>query len=254
LSLFTKEEAIARIEPLISRVPRQIPVFDLGRVGIDEEREREALGPVLANAVLPELEVGDLGGEVVTRILEMQSTNGSVVIAFPEIARIAPEFEARAVSGILRAITGAEDNGCGLGFSAIRRWVQFSKDQRLPPLPRHLLDGVISVVLTRREPGLVAALRLCCLLIREKLLASDDLDRLSDALGHILTETSYHGEIRNGLVSITNLTLVRGAAVQLANQLNSAGTDTQNVRAWLDAAPLDPMPEVRFSFLETGLE
>ena len=113
-------------------------------------------------------------------------------------------------------------------------------------MPRRLVDSVVNIIETRREPGLFHALTNSLHLLDEGILTQLDCERLIASLGLIFIETDYSQQNPNEIETIS-ITLVRAAAVRLAGCLKRHGMSDDRLIQLLTNAELDPMPEVRFA-------
>jgi hypothetical protein len=248
IAVFTKDEALSMVDRILSRKPKPIPRPDLGFFERENRRAEDAIGLVLANTCLPELEHGDLSAERAEQILALVSTNPSVSVALPQLVRLRPVLQDRAASAIVTCMTSRENDAAWAGFNALHRWLSLVREASLAIVPKLLIGASISVVTNRREPGLVHALELCGEMLDQGLLWAGDMSSLGDALGLIRAETAYKVQGDSPIDEML-LTLVRREAVRLSDKLVKAGCATPNVSGWLEVATEDPMPEVRFALL-----
>jgi hypothetical protein len=114
------------------------------------------------------------------------------------------------------------------------------------PLPAALPAELVTIAASRREPVLRPALSLAAELVEMSAVAQQDRDRLVETLDVLETETADGSQAESGLRTDT-LTLVRASCVRLADALAKSGYDAPPIKRWLIAAPLDPIPEVRFA-------
>ena len=78
--------------------------------------------------------------------------------------------------------------------TAENRWVDIAKQGTAPAVPRRLVDSVVNIVKTPREPGLFHTLANSLHFLDEGILAQLDCERLVAALGLIFIETGYSHE------------------------------------------------------------
>ena len=127
----------------------------------------------------------------------------------------------------------------------LNRWVERARSGEMN-VPTGLAAEVTTLVSTRREPALHPALHLAAKLVIMGLVEPADRDRLTEALDVLEAETAYANQ-NQGSLRLETLTLVRAGCVRLAAALSGAGTSKEPVERWLNAAPSDPVPEVRFA-------
>jgi hypothetical protein len=142
-------------------------------------------------------------------------------------------------------ISRDRDNNAA-GFHAVYRWASVAKQGTAPEVPRRLVDSVVNIIETRREPGLFHALTNSLHLLDEGILTKLDCERLIAALALIFIETDYSQQNPNEIETIS-ITLVRAATVRLADCLKRHGMSDDRLIQLLTDAEMDPMPEVRFA-------
>jgi hypothetical protein len=244
----TKEEALTLLREALDWHPKKEPEFDLGNVRRENERSRQAIGAVMADAILPSLTSSDLTSALIKDCVSLIEANvaPSVTQALPELVRIQPSLLERATNIILQMMVSRDSDKNSAGFHAVYRWVVMAKEGTAPEVPRRFVDSIVNMIETRREPGLLPALRNALQLLNEGILTQVDSGRLIAALGLIFIETEYSQQNPNEIETIA-ITLVRAAAVRLADGLNRHGMSDDRLSKLLTDAELDPMPEVRFA-------
>jgi hypothetical protein len=245
--LFDSTEALDKLYRLLEWRPKPEPPLDLGQMATENKLARQALGAAIADAILPALRADDLTAELAQRIFSLEAIIPTVVQSYPELLRLRPSEEERAVQGILRAMVSHDTGSAWSGFNALYRWIRSMQLGALSPIPRRLVESTISIIETRREPGLLHALNIARLLVDGLLVEASDRDRLANALGLIAIDSAYNSSPNGRVITVTTLTLVRASVVRLANSLRACGVTNPDVDAWLSAALTDPMPEVRFA-------
>jgi hypothetical protein len=146
-----------------------------------------------------------------------------------------------------------DSNVAWSGFNALYRWLRGTQRGDFLSIPRRLIEITLSVIETRREPGLLHALDLARHLTVAEILNISEMERLAGAIELIHLETAYDAAQREEAFNVTTLTLVRAMAVRLAHSLKARSVKPQDVETWLNEAPSDPMPEVRFA-LDTSFD
>jgi hypothetical protein len=223
------------------------PTLDLNQVGAENKRGIRSLGAAIADAILTLLTPGELPLQLGERIFDREKDALPIVQAYPEIVRLLPTERDRAVTGIIRAMMARDDDPAWAGFNALYRWLRGSAGGLMVPVPTRLAEVTISVVETRREPGLVHALNMAGHLLNALPLSLSDKDRLANALGILYVESAYENAAYGGAIRDTTWTLTRAKAAQLAGALSKSGVVHPDLDTWLQNAPSDPIPEVRFA-------
>lgn len=245
--LFEPSEALSWLEKFVDWQPEEAPLIDLNRVCEENKHGLRSLGLAIADAILPLFGPDELPPELVGRIFDRENDTLSIVLAYPEIVRLSPSKEKRAIQGIIRAMFSHENGAAWAGFNALFRWLQRSQTDETVNIPRRLIDVTISVVETRREPGLVHALNLAGHLLKADSLSIEDMSRLASALGVLYIETAYSTFDGNRDSQNTMWTLVRANSARLAGLLKAKEIDSNDLNGWIQDTPSDPMPEVRFA-------
>ncbi len=251
--LYDSHEALEKLNRFLNWQPMPVPPFDLGQVAEENKRCLQALGGAIADAILPVLSPGELTSEMADRIFAREANSLSICQAYPEVLRLLPSEEERSVNGTIRAMISRDNNVAWSGFNALYRWLRGTLRGDFLKIPRRLIEITLSIIETRREPGLLHALDLARQLTDAGIFNLDEMERLAEALELIHFETAYEAAQREEAINVTTLTLVRAMAVRLAHSLNARGVKHQVLETWLNEAPSDPMPEVRFA-LDTSFD
>lgn len=244
--LYTSDEALKRLEEVLKWLPSEAPGKGFNNVSSENREVSEALGDYVANSVIPALSAGDLRPEMIRELIQKQEAVPSLVLAFPELLRLAPECTSDVSMAILKTMTSRDSRVSGFGFSTIYRWTQLIKEQALSEFPEMLTDGVTSTIEMRREPGLLHALNIARFLLEAGLLSKTNQDRMTSVLGMVNIETAYRSSFAVYSEERT-ISLIRAAATKLAGELKKAGIDNVDIENWIASAETDPMPEVRFA-------
>ncbi|MGA9127015.1 MAG: SIR2 family protein [Terracidiphilus sp.] len=245
--LYDSHEALEKLDRFLNWRPKPVPLFDLGQVAEENKRCLQALGCVIANAILSALSPGELVLEMADRIFSREADSLSICQAYPEVLRLLPSEEDRAVNGTIRAMLSRDSNVAWSGFNALYRWLRGTQRGDFLSIPRRLIEITLSVIETRREPGLLHALDLARHLTVAEILNISEMERLAGAIELIHLETAYDAAQREEAINVTTLTLVRAMTVRLAHSLKARNVKNQDMERWLNEAPSDPMPEVRFA-------
>ena len=98
--------------------------------------------------------------------------------------------------------------------------------------------------------GLAAMLGAALTLIRHNVLLAEDVQRLMQTMAWIRRELRYE-DVDFDTMEAVSVSLVRAECVKLAVALKGRVADEEILRAWIDEAKGDPLPEVRFSLTES---
>jgi hypothetical protein len=251
--MYNSLEALERLDRYLNWRRQPVPQFDLGQIARENRECLRYLGGAIADAILSVLSPGELTADMAGRIFDRQEDSLSICRTYPELTRLLPSEEDRAVNGIIKAMISRDRDDAWSGFNALNRWVRGAQRGNYPAVPRRLIEVTLSVAETRREPGLLHALDISRHLTNAGILNTDDMARLVGALGLIYVETAYDAAQSERTIDITTLTLVRATALRLAHSLNTKGMKHRDLERWLECASVDPMPEVRFA-LDTPFE
>ncbi len=246
----TRDEANALFDAILAWQPEKTH-FDFGDVHHRNREIGKAIGPVLANTVLPLLDRATVGGERIDKLFMLieQGFAPSAISALPEVSRLDPSRLAQVVRVIHRGLLSSEGETAFFAFDAIHRWRTRERDGKLQGCPAALIQDVVAIAVTLREPGLIHALYLVTDLVSDGNLSKEDQSRVADTLETMRHETDYsHWDTKDPRT--TTITLVRARCVRLADKLRAAGVVHPAITAWIDDAKIDPMPEVRYALLE----
>ena len=199
----------------------------------------------LARAVLPALSETGVTDELVEQVFAMVRRAPAFLEALPMLARRHPASAERAYREIRRVMGSRDVHMAYSAWRAIYTWMKLNHDGALS-LPILLPADVAASVAARREPALLPALQRAEELISRGRMDDRCNQLLVEALEVLHPDTAYANQEREGLRADT-LTLVRAACVRLAGALTVRGVSDEAVTKWLDEAPHDPLPEVRFA-------
>ena len=150
------------------------------------------------------------------------------------------------LSVIRMGLAGSETQHVGSAALAIARWAELVHDEVLQELPRPLVEQLIAMIETRQETGLQVLLSTALSLLKENMLITEDLKRLTKTLEKIRVEFSYEAVDFVG-VRAASLSLIRAECVKLAAALKGRIADNGTLETWIEEAKSDPLPEVRLS-------
>ena len=148
----TPSEALRLFDLLVDWQPRQ-EILDLDRYNVGIER---AAGDAFASAVLPFVDLSSLGVERVEKYLAIAEggTLRSAVIGLPELVRIDPSRENRAIEVIYGSILGSQAEAVEYGLLAIEAWRTLSGTGAIAKVPQRLKQAVLTTVIGARGKGL----------------------------------------------------------------------------------------------------
>lgn len=210
----------------------------------DDANVAYATAHALAEAVLPALSPKDVDDSFVDTFFATatdSAANPCLVAAAPYIALHRPGRRPDVVRLIRRAMVSRNRDVGSMAFQAVRVWARLAREGA-EKVPSELFSDIIHLCSARLDPSLHAALDAARDLARHGDLARDDVERLDDVLDLLLVDSRYDGQL-----NAVTLTLVRTAAVRLADALNEKGQAGPASLAWLELAADDPLPEVRFA-------
>ncbi len=206
------------------------------------------LGEVLRTVATPSLQSSDRtsqrAGALLAFLYEVPGSTAAAVL--PHFLGADDDLRAKIVGGIQQAISARTDEEVGGGVMAGEEWSARAARGASPPFPPRLADRLISAIESRREIGMRLVLRGLRRLIAAGLVEDSDRLRVSRMLGELLVEQQYE-RIDLDSREAVSVSLVRAECVRLARALEDAGTRGPDGTGWLNAAPSDPLPEVRFA-------
>jgi hypothetical protein len=246
---FALEPAVALVilDALLAVKPKTIPKHDL----FDETRRNntaieQILAPALADAVLPVLTGLDDARRDRLFAAVAAPDRPSLVLAVPELIRLAPERSSGWIALLRRGLSRQEMPL----VAAVDGVMRFVAPNRSPgvELPPGLAGEVVALCEIRRDAGVYQALACALRLMTADALSTEQLERMAEVLAQLADETDYafwsEADPRTRA-----LTLIRACCVRLARMLDARGIKTGGVERWLDLAADDPAPEVRFAHL-----
>ena len=245
------DEAKAIFDVILTWQPKKVD-RDFGQqIQLSNREIERAIGPALAEAVLPVLDAANVGAERIDKLFSLIEKRivPSAISALPEISRLDPSRLTQIVSLIRRGLLSSENSTVFSAINAIYHWRKRAQDGVLRDCPVELIQDVVAITATRREPGLLHSLHLVTELVADGVLNTDDKTRLTETLDVLSAETTYeHWHIEDPRT--TTMTLVRTRCVRLAAKLMATGLVHPVLKSWVDGAISDPIPEVRYALEE----
>jgi hypothetical protein len=209
---------------------------------------QQLVGQAIAFAVAPVLDDENRSEENAGAVLALVQEGGisHAIAALPYFATAGLEVAAKITGCIRRALLGRTFEEVAAGTVAVTAWIRLERANHYPPLPRELVDRVISAIELGRELGLAALLRCLRELVEAAALTPEQEERSGHALAQMMVETNYSNVDRESRFAVS-VSLARAACVQLAHALHQRGIASESIRGWLNVAETDPLPEVRFA-------
>jgi len=175
-----------------------------------------------------------------------EASVSSAVAALPYFSSLTAPIRSEIIRRIRRGIIGRDFDEVAGSTIAVEVWASLHPANSGSTLPEQIVEQVISAVETRHSIGLHALIQRACKLVKMNRLSAEDRSRISEALGDLITETAYE-KIDFDSREAVSVSLVRAECVRLARALQNCGAGGTNADAWLSAAEIDPLPEVRYA-------
>ena len=201
----------------------------------------------LASTVLPSLQPSKIEDKQI-RAFVTRASDGSfpaLLMALPELVRLRKNLTEEATKAIQKGLISQDSDIVRAALGAVFRFYRLKRQQYISSIPKKLVDETISICLMRREPDLISALNLACLLVNEGVVSISDQLQLAHALELLRAETNYENwrdESRR-----SNVGLIRKEGVRLAAALKNSGINKPELDEWVETSISDPMPEVRYA-------
>ena len=206
------------------------------------------LGEALGRVITPTLAAEDLTMERLGALIALvrEGEMGTAAMALPYFSvngEVAQRLVARAIH---EHIGGRKAEIVAGGAWAIEIWVKLAANENYPPLPRDLVERVLSALENGREAGLLSVLHCGRVLIQRGNLLDTDRSRIANALQTMREDWSYSVISLESRQSVV-VSLVRAECVRMARALEDTGYSDETTKSWLEARSSDPLPEVRFA-------
>lgn len=206
----------------------------------DQATARE-IGKLLAQSLLPRLDVEDLPDDVVEQLIHPERLPHipSLAATAFQVARLWPSHRSKSFAKIRSAIASRDQICVYSAYIAMRQFIHNASTES--DFPLEIKELLLHACEQRTQPGLGSTLELLGDMIEKNQLNSDDLDRLSSALPVLLKE--YHYEQNNlEIPSMADLPSVRKGVHRLSSFLVDHDADLGTLKTELEN---DPLPEVR---------
>jgi hypothetical protein len=186
----------------------------------------------------------------------MDARNVAVEPVLPALLHLHPEREQATASRLRRALSSHDEKKQRAALSGLLNWLQNQaasplavRGYQLPRMPENLLQELGSIIANRRQPGLLAALGAAITVLEHFPQRANRrfIDSLTDGLDSLLIETQYRANDEPvGQVPYEDIPTYRMYAARLASLLSGVrGGKSEGVNRWIDAARIDPLPEIR---------
>jgi hypothetical protein len=209
----------------------------------------QGIGEALFATVVPSLGKVDLTSSRLSALIEQieQTSVCASVASLPYFSNLGEQELTRLTLIIRKQMTARRHEQVRGAANALTIWARIAGSRNAVPLPRSLIEHLISLISFFRDEGLICLLDAARQLSVVGQLTDLDIERLWDALDGLLSDTAYDAVDLSGRRAIV-ISLERRECVLLAKQL-CAAMPQQSARAqsWFDSARDDPLPEVRFA-------
>ncbi len=185
-----------------------------------------------------------------TKVETMETSgNGDGFVLFAGLARAFPDRAAELAQRLRRGLVADDPDVSGNAGAALYHWLKAAEEE--PSLPRvadDLVQEIGTAVAARRRGTLQVALELSCWLLDEGPVRYRSLvkEGCEHGLSYLVEELAYSATTAREAVGDLDVPLLRKKCARLAVAMDRAGYGTgRGVRAWIEAAATDPLPEVR---------
>lgn len=205
------------------------------------------VGEVLARALLPLMDAGDLPQDVVEQLKTIDKLlhiPSMAATAF-QLVRIWPDLQVTAFKHIRYALASRRPERVYSVFTAIEQAI--SSDVINGSFLKQIKELLLHACEQRTQPGLSYTLNLLGKMQERGHLKQGDLERISDALPYIIDEYCYDQQNLE-VFSKAELPTVRRAVHRLLQVLPILSSELKTLRKKLEQ---DPLPEVRLLRTET---
>jgi len=200
------------------------------------------LGSALALSIVPALSDKDRTSDRLTLLLRLidETPSGFALAALPYFA--GGDGHGQVVARLRRGLLSSDFPEVAGSCDALTAWLKL--EDTVGCLSPVLIDHVVTMLEARGPTGLHVIGR--CV---RKLVVADRLDapllaRVELALDQLYRTKTYDA-IDLDDAGVVSISLVRAECVRLSRQLDASGSAGNAARRWIEAAPSDPLPEVR---------
>lgn len=264
---WTPEEAIQLLEKVVAwwddekeglQDERTIGFFNIA--GILRE-QFTGLVRLMSEVILPRLADVDEGAKTLAERLlsEMEQSGICVLLALPMTLFIYPDSSDEIARNLRVGLNSMGDDEIRGAIAGICYWLIHGSRQKIPAPPNDLLNGLVNMVVSRRQPGLNSAIGNFAVVVRRlpELLNETQVEYLCIALEYLIKETELPNKQEREMISSLSTTIpisdrpaYRRLAAELAYRLFVWFTSKdeqvpQILIKWKEICANDPLPEVR---------
>jgi hypothetical protein len=239
-------ELLDGIGALVAKLPEVGDPFSVQA----KKRFLKSAGRAIGEAILPQLEAEDLTASrfELIKLCASLGNGGGLLAGWHEIARISPSLISTVSADLRRAIARGDLHDIGGASRSIQGWAEAARAGRCPPLPELLKEAVIAALEVGVGQGLQARLWCARRLMQSNMFSTSQIEALSVVITNLQDDLTYEKMPRSGPEAV-GVTAARAECVRLADALVAAGYETA---AWTADVDTDPLPEVRFSRLNSN--
>lgn len=241
------DQAVKCFDRLVSWRPLAVDDDLLGMKKQKNQALIQDIGVVLAYSIVPALNSGD----ITEQRYEQLHTLFSELDAFPVVIALSyftglNEDTAATVSKIIgKGIQARTPNEVRCSVHALYQWKELAMAGKVSPPPDHLISKMIYQIESGRIVGLHTLLWCAGEMVKKNWLLPADVDALADCLPDVFDSADYSVIRPNSREAVT-ASLIRETSVELAWDAMKV-VPSEKLRAMLEAAKNDALPEVRFT-------
>ena len=216
---------------------------------------------LMSEVILPRLADVDEGTKALAERLlsEMEQSGICVLLALPMTLFIYPNSSDKIARKLRVGLNSMEDDEIRGAIAGICYWLIHGSRQNIPAPPDDLLNGLVNMVVSRRQPGLNSAIGNLAVIARRlpELLSGSQVEYLCIALEYLIKETELPNRQEREMISSLSTTIpiddrpkYRRLAAELAYRIFVWFTSKneqvpQILIKWKEICADDPLPEVR---------
>ena len=219
--------------------------------------------PLLTDVIIPRLPQSDEGAwQAIDRLVAEMQGAGFIVIGVLPALLIGKLVNADEAASRLRlALNSMREDEVRGAVQGVFYWLGYHAKNLVPAPPADLLEDIINHTLTRRQPGLQAALQYLASIVHmlPEAVTNQQRNRLHNALDYLAAETALplqedmrDPECTHTAIPVDERPEYRASAAALAYELYSQIPEGQPVSAplqrWREIASSDSLPEVRWAW------
>lgn len=243
----SSEQATECFDRLVSWRPSTEEDDPLGMRSRKRKALVECIGEVLSYSITPSLVPDDITTPRFEKLLAFHKDVGAlpVIIALPYFAGLSDDIVTLVETAIRKGMQGRTGREVGWSAHALHKWKELAAIGKVPPPPDSLLLKMIYLIESGRTVGLHSLLRYAGEMLRKNWLSSAHVGALADSIPELFDDADYSGIMPNSEEAVT-ASLIREMCVRLARELMKVAP-REKMKAMLEAAKDDALPEVRFA-------